>query len=80
MIKSVLFSAVTTALIVLGIGNYVNNWFLNGYNWLWLAIPSFWLAYKLYSRIFRILDIVILTAIIIAIIYFSQHGIGVPSL
>jgi len=80
MIKSVLFSAVTAALIVLLVGNYANEWFLHGYNWLWLAIPSFWLAYKAFSRIFRILDIIILVAIIIAIIYFSQHGIGVPSL
>lgn len=80
MIKSVLFSTVATALIVLGIGNYVNDWFLHGYNWLWIAIPSFWLSYKVFSRIFRVLDIVILIGIISLIVYFSCNGVSVPSL
>ena len=80
MIKSVIFSAVTAALVVLGVGNYVHGWFLQGYNWLWLAIPSFWLAYKAFSKIFKVLDIILLIAIIILIIYMNQHGIGVPSL
>ncbi|GEM_PF-4048262 len=80
MIKSLLFSIVTTALVVLGVGNYVNGWFLHGYNWLWLAIPTFWLAYKLFSRVFKVLDMIILLVIIIAIIYLKVNGIGVPSI
>ena len=79
MIKSIIFSTVATALIVIGVGNYINGWFLQGYNWLWLAIPTFWLTYKAFSRIFKVLDIVILILIIALIIYLNQHGV-IPSL
>ena len=72
MIKTVLFSAVASALVVFGVGMYVNSWFLNGYNWLWLAIPTFWVAYQIFSRLFKVLDIIIGIAIIIAIIYFCK--------
>lgn len=79
MIRSLLFSLMGATLITLGIGFWVNNWFLHGYNWLWLAIPSFWLCYKGFSRIFKMLDIVIGIVIIIAIVYISQHGLTLPT-
>ena len=77
MIRSLLFSVVGTLLIVLGVGFWVNNWFLQGYNWLWLAIPSFWLCYKGFSKIFRIMDVIILIGVIVLIIYVSQHGMDI---
>lgn len=72
MLKSLLFSALVAALVVFGVGLYVNSWFLNGYNWLWLAVPSFWVGYQLFSRLFKVLDIVIGIAIIVAIVYFCK--------
>ena len=78
MIKSFLFSTVGAALITLAVGFWVNNWFLQGYNWLWLAIPSYWVCWQVFSRIFRVLDIVIGIAIICAIVFFSQNGISFP--
>ena len=80
MIRSFLFSIVGAALITLGVGFWVNGWFLQGYNWLWLLIPSFWVCWQLFSRIFRVLDIVIGILIICAIIFLSQHGLSLHSL
>ena len=80
MIRSLIFSIVCTILIVFGVGYWVNGWFLQGFNWLWIAIPAFILSYKLFGRIFRILDIVVLVGIIILIICLSQHGGVIPSL
>ena len=80
MIKSILFSAISAALITLGVGFYVNNWFLSGYNWLWLAVPSFWVSYQVFSRLFRILDIIIGIIIIAVIIILRKNGINFPSL
>jgi len=80
MIKSILFSAVAAALITLGVGFFVNNWFLNGYNWLWLAIPSFWVSYQVFSRLFRILDIIIGIVIIAVIVILKMNGINLPML
>lgn len=78
MIKSFLFSIVGAALITLGVGFWVNDWFLNGYNWLWLAIPSFWVCYQAFSRIFRVLDIIIGILIICLIVFFSKNGVSIP--
>ena len=80
MIKSILFSTVGAALITLGVGFWVNDWFLQGYNWLWLALPSFWVSYQIFSRIFRILDIIIGIAIIALIIILNKNGISFPTL
>ena len=80
MIKSFLFSIVGAALITLGVGFWVNDWFLHGYNWLWLAIPSFWVSYQVFSRIFRILDIVIGIGIIVLIVILNKNGISFPTL
>jgi len=79
MIKSVLFSIIAAALITLSIGFFVNNWFLNGYNWLWIAIPSVWVSYQIFSRIFRVLDIIIGIAIIALIVFLNSKGISFPS-
>ena len=78
MIKSFLFSIVGAALITLGVGFWMNSWFLQGYNWLWLAIPSFWVCWQVFSRIFRVLDIVIGIAIICLIVYMSKNGVTLP--
>ena len=80
MIRSLIFSIVGAALITLGVGYWVNGWFLQGYNWLWLAIPSLWVCFKIFSKIFRVFDIFVGIGIIVLIVYLSQHGIGVPSL
>lgn len=78
MIKSFIFSITGAALLTLGIGFWINNWFLQNYNWLWIAIPSFWVCWQIFSRIFRILDIIIGLLVICAIIYFSKGGITIP--
>lgn len=78
MIRSLLFSLMATVLVVLGIGFWVNNWFLQGYNWVWIAIPTFWVAMKSFSRLFKIMDIIIGILIIIIIVYISQHGCSLP--
>lgn len=80
MIKSILFSAAGAALITFGIGFYVNNWFLSGYNWLWIAVPSFWLSYQVFSRLFKVLDIIIGVLIIAVIVILKLNGINLPSL
>lgn len=80
MIKSTLFSVISAALITLSIGFFVNNWFLHGYNWLWIAIPSLWVSYQIFSRIFRVLDIIIGIGIIVLIIFLHSKGISFPSL
>lgn len=80
MIKSILFSAISAALITLCAGFFINHWFLNDYNWLWIAVPSFWVAYQVFSRLFKILDIVIGIAIITVIIILRVKGINFPSL
>lgn len=80
MIKSILLSIIATALITFGVGFYVNDWFLNGYNWLWLAIPSFWVSYQIFSRLFRILDIIIGIVILVVIIILKKNGINLPML
>jgi hypothetical protein len=79
MIKSFIFSALGTALIVLGIGFWVNNWFLQGYNWLWIAIPSFWVCWQVFSRLFKVLDILIGIGIIALIVILHNNGIGFPT-
>ena len=79
MIKSILFSIVGAALITLGVGFWVNNWFLQGYNWLWIAIPSLWVCYQAFSRIFRILDLVIGIGIIVLIVILHKNGVSFPS-
>lgn len=76
MIKSILFSIVGTALITLGIGFWVNDWFLHGYNWLWIAIPSFWVSYQIFSRLFKVLDIIIGIGIIVLIVILNKNGIS----
>ena len=78
MIRSFLFSIIGAALITLGVGFWMNSWFLQGYNWLWLAIPSFWVCWQVFSRIFRILDIVIGIAIICLIVFLSKNGVSLP--
>lgn len=79
MIRSLLFSLMGTILIVLGIGFWVNNWFLQGYNWLWLAVPSFWVCMKGFSKLFRIFDVVVGIGIIVLIVYLSKNGLTLPS-
>lgn len=79
MIRSLLFSIIGAVLITLGVGFWLNNWFLEGFNWVWIALPSFLLCHKIFSKIFRILDIIILVGIIALIVYMSQHGVGFPS-
>lgn len=79
MIKSILFSVIAAALITLSVGFFVNNWFLDGFNWVWIAVPSVWVSYQIFSRIFRILDIIIGIAIIALIIFLNSKGISFPS-
>lgn len=79
MIRSLLFSIMGTILIVLGIGFWVNDWFLHGYNWLWLAIPSFWVCMKGFSKLFRIFDVIVGVGIIVLIVYLSKNGLTLPS-
>ncbi len=79
MIRSLIFSLMATVLITLGIGFWVNNWFLQGYNWLWIALPTFWVCVKGFSRIFKMFDIILVICIIILIVYVSQHGCGLPA-
>ena len=69
-----------TALIVLGIGFWVNNWFLQGYNWIWIAVPIYWVCMKGFSKLFKMMDLVIGILIIVLIIFISQHGCSLPSL
>ena len=78
MIRSILFSLMATTLIVLGIGFWVNNWFLHGYNWIWIAIPSFWVCIKGFSKLFRMFDIFVGIGIIVLIVYLSIHGCPIP--
>jgi hypothetical protein len=78
MIKSIILSILTSAIIVFAVGFWVNGWFLQGYNWLWLAIPSLWVSYQIYLRFFKVLDILIGLAIIIAIILLKVNGINLP--
>ena len=80
MVRSLLFSIIGAALITLGVGFWVNGWFLEGYNWLWLAIPSAWVCFKLFSKIFKVFDIIILIGIIFLIVYISLHGVSPQSL
>lgn len=80
MVRSILFSIISTALITLAVGFWVNNWFLNGYNWLWLAIPSFWVSYQVFSKLFRVLDIIIGIAIIAVIVILKVNGFNFPTL
>lgn len=80
MIKSILFSALGAALITFGVGFWVNSWFLDGYNWLWLAIPSFCLSYQIFSRLFKVLDILIGIVIIAVIVVLKTNGINLPTL
>ncbi|MCM1266254.1 MAG: hypothetical protein NC200_08660 [Candidatus Gastranaerophilales bacterium] len=80
MIKSILFSALGAALITFGVGFYVNSWFLADYNWLWLAIPAFWLSYQIFSRLFKVLDILIGIVIIAVIVILKTNGINLPTL
>lgn len=79
MIRSLLFSILSTVLITLGIGFWVNNWFLEGYNWLWIAIPAFWISVKGFAKIFRIFDVVVGIGIIVLIVYLSKNGCSIPS-
>ena len=80
MIKRILFSALGAALITFGVGFWVNGWILEGYNWLWLAIPSFWLSYQIFSRLFKVLDILIGIVIIDVIVILKTNGISFPTL
>jgi hypothetical protein len=79
MIKSIIFSLLATVLIVFGIGFYVNNWFLQGYNWLWIAIPSLWVSYQVFSRLFKVIDIIIGILIIAIIVILKLNGINLPT-
>jgi len=78
MIRSLLFSLIATILVTIIVCVWVNTWFAHGYNWLWIAIPTFWVSKQIFSRIFRLLDIIIGIAIISVITFFSGHGITLP--
>ena len=78
MIKSIIASILLTVAIVFGVGFWVNNWFLQGYNWLWLAIPSLWVSYQVFSRLFKVLDILIGIGIIVIIVALKNHGVNLP--
>lgn len=80
MVKSVILSILTTVLVVFGIGFWVNGWFLQGYNWLWIAIPTLWVSYQIYLRFFKVLDILIGIAIIVAIVMLKINGVNLPFL
>ena len=78
MIKSIIASILLTVAIVFGVGFWVNNWFLQGYNWLWLAIPSLWVSYQVFSRLFKVLDILIGIGIIVLIVTLKNNGFNLP--
>ena len=80
MIRSLLLSVGATVLVVLGIGFFVNDWFLHGYNWVWIAIPTFWVSRKIFSKLFRILDIIVGIGVIVIILILQKNGINIPSL
>lgn len=80
MIKSIIVSILATTAIVFGVGYWVNGWFLQGYNWLWIAIPSLWVTYQIFLRFFKVLDILIGIGIIIAIITLKMNGVNLPFL
>lgn len=78
MIKSIIASILLTVAIVFGVGFWVNNWFLQGYNWLWVAIPSLWVSYQVFSRLFKVLDILIGIGIIVLIVALKTNGVNLP--
>lgn len=78
MIKSIIASILLTVAIVFGVGFWVNNWFLQGYNWLWVAIPSLWVSYQVFSRLFKVLDILIGIGIIVLIVTLKNNGFNLP--
>lgn len=78
MIKSIIVSILATVAIVYGVGYWVNGWFLQGYNWLWIAIPSLWVTYQIFLRLFKVLDILIGIAIITAIVMLKTNGFNLP--
>ncbi|MBR3889542.1 hypothetical protein IKJ53_03415 [bacterium] len=80
MIKSIIVSILATTAIVFGVGYWVNGWFLQGYNWLWIAIPSLWVTYQIFLRFFKVLDILIGIGIIVAIIMLKMNGFNLPFL
>ena len=80
MIKSIIVSILATTAIVFGVGYWVNGWFLQGYNWLWIAIPSLWVTYQIFLRFFKVLDILVGIGIIIAIITLKMNGVNLPFL
>ena len=80
MIKSIIVSIIATTAIVFGVGYWVNGWFLQGYNWLWIAIPSLWVTYQIFLRFFKVLDILIGIGIIMAIVMLKTNGFNLPFL
>ncbi len=78
MVKSILLSILATALIIFGVGYWVNGWFLQGYNWLWIAIPSLWVCYQIFLRFFKVLDILIGIAVVVTIVMLKVNGVNLP--
>ena len=78
MFKSIIMSILATALIVFGVGYWVNGWFLQGYNWLWLAIPSLWVCQQIFLRFFKVVDMLIGIAVIVLIVALKMNGVNLP--